>query len=340
MAVKITETCKPEALDAVLQGLETRDLEQFTSCCPDTARIVQLGEGHFSGRLLDLNFPGISFCLAWCNQAIEKEIDLHNDMLTFSMCVDTRRPDLCYNGVTKAKDWVLLQSGGDRSILISPAESTQLTVKVSKRIFGELTDALPEIADWLNGEVAHGEFLKTTFFANRLRDVCRVALEASRLPGSVERRQAFGNSFLASLATGLTFEWLSKQAFFTHQKPRALELYQAVRHALLTHDGETELLSSREFSRLGSRRSIEKAFAELINMGPAKYARIVRLNNSRRKLHDKAYADTSIGDIAAEEGFWDWSRFTTYYRKQFGELPSDTRSKCAFPVAASDTLAA
>nr|WP_319386970.1 helix-turn-helix domain-containing protein [uncultured Roseibium sp.] len=337
MTDEISETCKPQVLDTVLQGVGPCDLEQFAACRPDTARVVQLSEGRFAGRLSTHEFPGISLCLEWCNQMIEKEIHLDNGNLAFSMCVDTRCPDLSYNGVTKEKDWILLQSGGDRSVLISPAESTQLTVKVSKRIFRELMDALPEIADWLNGSHAHGEILKTKFFANRLRDVCRVALEASQLPGSVERRQAFGNSLLASLVTGLTFEWLSRQAFSTYQRPRVLELFQAARQVLLKHDGEAELLSS---CGLGSRRSIEKAFAELINMGPAKYSRIVRLNNSRRKLHDRTYADTSIGDIAAEEGFWDWSRFTSYYRKQFGELPSETRSKSSFPVVAPDMLAA
>lgn len=340
MTVEIMETLKPQPFDAVFQGLEQSDLEKFALSCPDTARIVQLSAGHFAGRLLDLKFPGISICIEWCNQTIEKEVHLDNDNLTFSMCFDTRHPDLAYNGATKEKDWVHLQTSGYNSVLIFPADSTQLTVKIGKDTFREYSDILPEVTDWLSGSNAHCGFVKTSFFANRLREVCRAALEASQLPESVARRQAFGDSLRASLATGLTFEWLTNRAFFTYQKPRALELFRAVRTALLKHDGEAEFLNSHQLFRLGSRRSIEKAFAELINMGPVKYSRIVRLNNSRKKLHDEAYASVSIGDIAAEEGFWDWSRFTAYYRKQFGELPSETRSRCTFSVAGSDTLAA
>ncbi|WP_422038640.1 helix-turn-helix domain-containing protein [Roseibium sp.] len=56
------------------------------------------------------------------------------------------------------------------------------------------------------------------------------------------------------------------------------------------------------------------------------YLRVLRLNRARRKVGDRAFSGQSIGDIAAEEGFWDWSRFTNYYRRQFGELPSETRS--------------
>lgn len=204
----------------------------------------------------------------------------------------------------------------------------------------EFPDFLPEITDWLKGAREHGEFLKTKVFADRLREVGRVALEASQLPGNLKRRQAFGDNLLVSLVTGLMFEWLSKQTFSTYQKPRALELFQAARPALLEHEGDAEPLNSCQLERLGSRRSIEKAFGKLLNMGPAKYSRIVRLNNSRRKLRDKNYADASIGDIAAQEGFWDWSRFTSYYRKQFDELPSETRSRCPFTGAASDPRAA
>ncbi|WP_434052376.1 MAG: helix-turn-helix domain-containing protein [Roseibium sp.] len=340
MTAEKTEKCARQPFNTVLQNLEPYDLDRLTSGCPDTTGIVQLSEGRFAGRVLDLKFPGIAFCLEWCNQTIEKEVHLEDDKLTFCTFVDTPAPDLSFNGVNKKNDWVLLQTRGCEDVLIFPAESTLLTVKIRKSAVREFPDFLPEITDWLQGARAHGEFLKTKVFAYRLREVGRVALEASQLPGNLKRRQAFGDNLLVSLVTGLIFEWLSKQTFSTYQKPRALELFQAARPALLEHEGDAEPLNSCQLERLGSRRSIEKAFGKLLNMGPAKYSRIVRLNNSRRKLRDKNYADASIGDIAAQEGFWDWSRFTSYYRKQFDELPSETRSRCPFTGAASDPRAA
>ncbi|WP_422041773.1 helix-turn-helix domain-containing protein [Roseibium sp.] len=60
-------------------------------------------------------------------------------------------------------------------------------------------------------------------------------------------------------------------------------------------------------------------------MGPLSYARLVRLHNARQKLRDGKFDRESIGNIAAQEGFWEWSRFTSYYGKHFGELPSQTR---------------
>ena len=82
-------------------------------------------------------------------------------------------------------------------------------------------------------------------------------------------------------------------------------------------------------SKTGRATGLEKVrqVSEHVNMGPRSYARIVRLHNARRKLREERYFDESIGNIAAQEGFWDWSRFTAYYSKHFGELPSATRRK-------------
>lgn len=56
------------------------------------------------------------------------------------------------------------------------------------------------------------------------------------------------------------------------------------------------------------------------------YLRSIRLNEARRRLLSPESADRSIGDIAAEFGFWHPSRFASYYRDQFGETPSRKRS--------------
>ena len=97
---------------------------------------------------------------------------------------------------------------------------------------------------------------------------------------------------------------------------------------MLLNDGDViGRIKSGALRELGSQRSLEKAFSDFAFMGPLAYLRVARLHNARRKLLDPGRTDQSIGDIAAEEGFWDWSRFTSYYRRQFGELPSRTRER-------------
>ncbi len=74
-----------------------------------------------------------------------------------------------------------------------------------------------------------------------------------------------------------------------------------------------------------SRRSLESVFRAVVGMGPSAYIRALQLNQVRRDLLATAEESASIGMIAARHGIWHWSRFSSYYRELFGELPSETR---------------
>lgn len=81
-----------------------------------------------------------------------------------------------------------------------------------------------------------------------------------------------------------------------------------------------------------SRRTLHRSFAEVLGIGPVTYLRKHRLNAARRALkHDEQAA--SISQLAWSFGFDDVGRFAGYYRRLFGEKPSDT----ARQFAKSDT---
>ncbi|WP_218509955.1 helix-turn-helix domain-containing protein [Variovorax sp. dw_308] len=74
-----------------------------------------------------------------------------------------------------------------------------------------------------------------------------------------------------------------------------------------------------------SRRALQYAFEETLQLSPVTYLRVMRLNRVRSELVAQAHA--TVGDIAARWGFWHPSRFATEYRRHFGELPSATRAR-------------
>ncbi len=75
-------------------------------------------------------------------------------------------------------------------------------------------------------------------------------------------------------------------------------------------------------------RAIQMAFAEHARTTPYRYFVSLRLHRARTVLMaDPGDRAATIGDIAAAHGFWDWSRFTQMYRRQFGETPSQTRAR-------------
>jgi AraC family ethanolamine operon transcriptional activator len=73
-----------------------------------------------------------------------------------------------------------------------------------------------------------------------------------------------------------------------------------------------------------SRRSLHRAFAGSLGVGPVAYLRRRRLSAIRSVLNRSDPATISIGDLAFEYGFPEPGRFAAYYRAHFGERPSDT----------------
>lgn len=72
-----------------------------------------------------------------------------------------------------------------------------------------------------------------------------------------------------------------------------------------------------------SRRTLQYAFEDVLQLSPLTYLRIMRLNRVRRELK-KPHHD-GVGNVAARCGFWHLPRFAADYRTLFGELPSMTR---------------
>jgi len=80
-----------------------------------------------------------------------------------------------------------------------------------------------------------------------------------------------------------------------------------------------------------SRRALQYAFEDQLQVSPITYLRCMRLNRARRDLLRQAsrgVGAVGVGDVAARWGFWHLSRFAADYRNLFGELPSATLGPC------------
>lgn len=73
-----------------------------------------------------------------------------------------------------------------------------------------------------------------------------------------------------------------------------------------------------------SRRTLQNSFHAVAETTPLNYLRSVRLNGVRRTLMSTQAAQLSIGDAAAQWGFYHLSHFAAEYFELFAELPSQT----------------
>jgi AraC family transcriptional regulator, ethanolamine operon transcriptional activator len=91
-------------------------------------------------------------------------------------------------------------------------------------------------------------------------------------------------------------------------------------------DKDTISLSVPELSTIAgvSQRTLEYAFRETFNLTPLGFLRLKRLHKTRRMLMTIPRDETTIADIAYQNGFYELGRFATTYKGLFGELPSQT----------------
>jgi len=75
------------------------------------------------------------------------------------------------------------------------------------------------------------------------------------------------------------------------------------------------------------RRTLQRAFTEVLGMGPARYLMLKRLTAVRAELRQSDPTAATVTDTALRYGFWELGRFAREYRRTFGESPSETLAK-------------
>ncbi|MDG2223003.1 MAG: helix-turn-helix domain-containing protein [Rubripirellula sp.] len=88
----------------------------------------------------------------------------------------------------------------------------------------------------------------------------------------------------------------------------------------------SEDISVRDICRAAqvSQRTLEYTFVERFGLAPKAFLIAYRLNATRRELRMADPTETKVADIGNRWGFWHMGQFAASYRKQFGELPSET----------------
>lgn len=303
------------------------EVEQAAELYPGNTVRAQLDAGRFSGSTLTADLGALSYVINTGNLAYETEYQAPPDVFAFSFIFEQRAPSINY-GLEMGLGDVLIMPPNTFMHATSPGQSVFGLVLADPHTLLSSPDLSPEVADWLEGMEGRGAVIHAPGLAERLRMDVNAIVDSAGRPAPAVERAALELIAHQSLVTALSMAFVSKRGSTGTRQSKTFDTFWKIRAAVLEeHFGKSpDLVASLPDVALSS-RSIYSVLKKTVGLGPQKYARTLRLNRARRILRDPGRQSDTIGDIAAEQGFWDWSRFTEYYRKQFGEPPSQTRLK-------------
>ncbi|MEO0979162.1 MAG: helix-turn-helix domain-containing protein [Pseudomonadota bacterium] len=315
---------------SILHKCDSNDLEHHASLFKGIElESIQLSPGAFEGRVVSAVVDQITIHVSQSMQAIEQCMKVDKDKYLFCICLCETCKDTVF-GVQGAGSWVYVLPPGGEAIAPTPTQCPLLLMTVQCEALLNSENLVPDVGNWFRTLKRDGEFVRSQRLANRIQDDALMTLQSAKgiLSANGPRTaQIIHQAMISSIAAGFSLEWLERGTFAVIHRTPALDRFLKARHLLTERDLYQGGEGNEALSKLGSKRSVEQAFSAHVKMGPRSYARILRLHNARRKLREERFFNESIGNIAAQEGFWDWSRFTAYYSKHFGELPSATRRK-------------
>lgn len=104
-------------------------------------------------------------------------------------------------------------------------------------------------------------------------------------------------------------------------------IVRRARSYILEHLGEPISPDAVARAALTSRRTLFRAFVEILDATPQTYVRRLRLHRIRHDLADERERACTIALIANQWGMSDLGRMAGWYRELFGELPRETAAR-------------
>lgn len=288
-------------------------------------RYIQLTPGPFRGRFVSAFLgPRVSVHVETANQSLEQSVGCNREQLNIGLVLD---PDKTFtaNGMHLDANGIMISRADAVLDIDSPAGGTVAAICVDRTAIEECGGD-EDIGNFLLSRPGSVDIILAPTLAEQLRQSLTAVLRACN-DGSAVEHSSLEDAFIAAICAQITLHRATGSDWSKATLP-PLGTRMLAAKSLLRHNRDTSPDYPELSRRLGcTPRSIQSAFAAQGMPNPSQYLRAVKLNRVRRDLLQPGIEAQSIGDIAARHGFWNWSRFSQHYQRQFGELPSETRAR-------------
>jgi AraC family ethanolamine operon transcriptional activator len=285
-------------------------------------RYEQLDEGRFSGQFTDVRWPGVQLFVEKTTRRIRQRGLLRADSIGFGMLLDGKG-DVAVNAV-RAGAGSLIACDSTELDICTPTECTLAGIVIDAPVLRGVTG---DVA-LMEGVLRPGAMLSMTPPAAEMARWRTLLLDAvsalTARPGLVAEaglRRQLEQDLLAGLVDAVSAACRDDQVVSRDQRKRVVD--RACDLFLERPDDPPTL--AEVCLRVGaSPRKLGYCFQDVLGISPARYVKSVRLNAVRRELSRLRDPETSVYDVAARWGFWHFGHFSSDYKRQFAELPSET----------------
>jgi len=314
-------TAQVNSIDHLRQPIADADIE-----------IVQLGRGQLNGSLTKVIFPTLAYSKTDFSLPLRTSGILGTRNLTICMLLgsegrssswarELRRGDVFFSAPGRNFDSVFGVRSEVAGISITPEA-------VATMFAGE--GRFADVEHWLqNHQYACAPGLRDPIVA-RVREISQWLENGTTMSATA------ADFWQRALVEAFTATFIHTMPDARQTIPSALRLVRQVEDYLNAHSQRAVHVSELCAMLNTSRRTLHRAFHDVLGIGPIAFLRHHRLCSVHSRLRQGDPTRTHVTDVATEFGFLELGRFSHYYSTLFGEYPSQTlhRSPVATPAGA------
>jgi AraC family transcriptional regulator, ethanolamine operon transcriptional activator len=291
-------------------------------------RYEQLTAGRFEGEVEELCVGPVQVFFERSNQTVMQAGCMDSNRASVALVCAAQTPGWYCGHRLHAEHLIGISANGEFD-MVAGADMQILALSVETRALRELVAKLdgPDI----EAPTARMVLSPSRATLDAYKCLINTALQLGKDPGGACSREAARSMLALSLTSALldcmrsgptsgTFALPTTAASRRRIVARARQYMQAHAHEVIAVPDLCQAIGT-------SRRALQYAFEEVMQISPVTYLRAMRLNRVRSEL--RRNPEASVGDVASHWGFWHLSRFAAEYYTLFGELPSTTRAVAA-----------
>jgi len=286
--------------------------------------VKQIGRGSFSAFLQQIQYGPVAINRFTTTLRFEANGKPPPGVRTFGIPTANCQPFVWRDKQTSGNTIQIYKPSTELALITHP-EFEAIDISISEKDFNELNRlwGFPDLASMIdNREMLECDPAKMQGLRNTLEYICSVIdNEPDRLKQDIELQNLVNFQVPYLLAEALMTSTVHRVKATASKRSRTVKTATDYINATANKAISIEKLCHDTGI---NKRTLQRAFLEQYGITPKFYLQTQRLNNVYKTLLHSDPDSIKITDIALNQGYWHMSQFAADYRRQFGELPSET----------------